>query len=268
MSELEISGGAGKVVVHRREPAGSPRLVVLLVHGYAEHFGRYAHVIDRLATDGAVVYAPDHRGHGRSDGEQAVVHDIDDLTADLGLVADFARDEHPDLPVVMVGHSMGGAVATRYAQLHPGELAGLVLSAPVIGGNPAFEPLLGMDPMPDVPLDPVMLSRDPAVGEAYVADELVYSGPLKRPTLAAILSTRDTVAAGPTLGSLPVLWVQGELDPLAPLVPTQAAVERVGGDRLTSKIYPGAMHEIFNETNKAEVLDDVAAFVDEVVPRS
>jgi alpha-beta hydrolase superfamily lysophospholipase len=160
---------------------------------------------------------------------------------------------------------MGGIVATRYAQRWPEELGALVLSGPAIGGNPALIGLLEMDPIPDVPIDPAVLSRDPAVGEAYAADELVHHGPFARQTLMELGAAVERIAAGPSLGDLPTLWIHGSDDQLAPLDVTREAVERIRGSRLTQKVYPGARHEVFNETNKDEVLGDVGAFLREAL---
>ena len=168
----------------RGQATRPPRFITLLAHGYGEHAGRYEHVAAMLVGLGAVVYAPDHLGHGRSSGERALVDDIETLVTDLHAVADRARADHPGLPVVLVGHSMGGLIAARFAQRYLDELAALVLSGPVVGGNPAFEMLLEMDPIPDIPIDPAILSRDPAVGAAYAADPLVYHGPFHKATAA------------------------------------------------------------------------------------
>jgi len=153
--------------------------------GYGEHARRYDHLAERLVNDGAVVYAPDHFGHGRSQGERALVSDVDQLSTDLGRVRELAASEHPGLPLVLIGHSMGGLIATYYAQRHGDGLAALVISAPAIGRNPDIEALIEMDPLPDVPIDPDVLSRDPAVGRAYAEDPLVYHGPFRRETLQA-----------------------------------------------------------------------------------
>lgn len=261
VTESELAGTSGRIAVSNW--SGDRQLFVLLIaHGYGEHIGRYDHVARRLVDAGAVVYGHDHIGHGRSEGERVLVHDVDQLVADARLVAERARAEHPDLPVALLGHSMGGIVATRYAQRHPGELAALVLSGPVIGGNPGFEALLGMDPIPEIPIDPETLSRDPGVGEAYAADPLVWHGAFKRPTLEAMFGAVDQIAGGPPLGSLPTLWVHGEEDALAPLEFTRQAIERIRGELLQERIYPGARHEVFNETNRDEVLDDVADFLE------
>jgi alpha-beta hydrolase superfamily lysophospholipase len=234
---------------------------VVLVHGLGEHSGRYEHVAARLTADGAVVYAPDHHGHGRSDGEQGLVDDVDSMAADVGRVFALAREEHPGLPAGLLGHSLGGVIVTRFVQSGDQGLSALVLSSPVIGGNPAFEGLLGMDPLPDVPIDPAVLSRDPAVGEAYAADPLVYHGPLTRGTLLGVFAAVEAISAGPGLGSLPTLWIHGEEDQLAPLEATRGQIEHIRGDELEEHIYPEARHELLNETNKDEVIDVVASFL-------
>jgi alpha-beta hydrolase superfamily lysophospholipase len=262
--EFTLDGSAGALVVHVW-PNDKPHFAVLLGHGIAEHSRRYDHVAEHLVHDGAVVYAPDHRSHGRSAGEPGLLDDIEAMVSDLRLLADRIREDHPDLPLVLIGHSLGAVMSTRFVQRYPGELAALVLSGPVIGGNPAFEGLLAMDPLPEVPLDPAALSRDASVGEAYAADPLVYHGPLSRTTLETFFGTVDTIAEGPNLGDLPTLWIHGENDPLAPYDVTAKAFEHVGGTALEQKVYPGAMHEIFNETNQKEVLDDVSAFLRRVL---
>ncbi|HEX8122788.1 MAG TPA: alpha/beta hydrolase [Solirubrobacteraceae bacterium] len=259
-TETELAGARGRIVVHEWR-ADDPRFVVLLSHGYGEHAGRYEHVAQRLVAEGAAVYAPDHLGHGKSEGERAHVDDGEDFSNDLHLVAARARGEHPGLPVVLLGHSMGGLIATRYAQKHLGELDALVLSGPAIGGAPQLEMLLTLDPIPEVPIDPGVLSRDPAVGQAYADDPLVYHGPFKRPMLQAMVTAVHAIAEGPGLGSLPTLWIHGEEDQLVPLAATREAIERIRGDRMEEKVYAGARHEVFNETNQDEVVDDVVAFI-------
>jgi alpha-beta hydrolase superfamily lysophospholipase len=259
-TEIELDGVRGRVVVHVwRE--GDPRFVVLLSHGYGEHAVRYDHVARRLVAEGAAVYAPDHHGHGRSEGERAHCENGEDFTSDLHAVADLARAEHPDVPVVLLGHSMGGMIATRYAQKHRDQLDALVLSGPAIGGNPGLEMLLGMDPIPEVPIAPEVLSRDDTVGQAYLADPLVYHGGFKRSMLQTMVTAVQAVADGPPLGDVPTLWIHGEEDQLAPLAVTREAIQRVRGERFEERVYAGARHEVFNETNKDEVLDDVVAFI-------
>jgi alpha-beta hydrolase superfamily lysophospholipase len=266
-TDLTIDAARGPVVV-RRWRGSDPRVLVIIAHGYGEHSGRYDHVARALVDTGAVVYAPDHYAHGRTaaDGELAAFDDLDDLVAGLESVASSARAAHPGLPVALVGHSMGGIIAARYVQKHGADsLDALVLSAPAIGGNAGLAALLEMDPIPDVPLDPSVLSRDPQVGDDYAADPLVYHGPFRRSTLAAMVKAVDAVQAGPGFGALPVLWVHGELDELAALDATRPVVEALASV-LETHVYAGAMHKVFNETNREEVLSDVIAFLRRVSP--
>lgn len=264
-SQSTIDGARGKVVVSRWD-VSEPTRIVVIAHGIGEHAGRYGHVAERLNRDGAVVYAPDHHGHGRSDGEPGLVDDVEAIAADVGRVIELARSEHPGLPTVLIGHSLGGVIVTRYVQAHDHPLDALVLSGPVIGGNPAFQALLEMDPMPDVPIDPATLSRDPAVGEAYANDPLVYHGPLTRETLGGVFAAIEKIAAGPSFGSLPVLWVHGEADQLVPIESTRPVIEQLRGDVLEQQSYPGAAHEIFNETNKDEVIGDLVDWATRKLP--
>jgi len=118
-----------------------------------------------------------------------------------------------------------------------------------------------MDPLPEIPIDPAVLSRDPAVGAAYAADPLVWHGPFKKPTLRAFAAAVDAISAGPGFGDLPTLWLHGEGDALVPLAVVRPVMDRLRGDVFEEKVYPGAAHEIFNETNKDEVLADMTAFI-------
>ena len=101
------------------------------------------------------------------------------------------------------------------------------------------------------------------MGKDYENDPLVWHGPFKRPTLEAIRAGLAAIEQGPSLGSLPLLWVHGEDDQLVPLAGSRRGIERLRGERFVERIYPGARHEVFNEINQDEVLADVTAFVDE-----
>ena len=227
-----LAGVRGRIVV-TAWPNDAARYVALVAHGYGERAGRYDPLARALVDHGAVVYGPDHLGHGESEGEPGLVEDMEDLVCDLQAVVDRAGRAHPGLPVVLIGHSMGGLVATRYVQRHGAGIAALVLSAPIIGGNPAFA-----------------------------------APPLKRATFAALLAAIDTIAAGPSLGALPTLWIHGEQDPLSPLEQTRTAMARIRGEHLDERIYAGAQHEILIEPDNDEVLADVTAFVDRVLHRA
>jgi alpha-beta hydrolase superfamily lysophospholipase len=264
--EHSFAGTRGGVTA-REWPCEEARYVVLLVHGYGEHVGRYEHVADALVRHGAAVFGPDHMGHGRSAGERVLIEDFEAVVTDAHAVETLARAAYPGLPVVLIGHSMGGLIAARYAQRYGAGLAAVVLSGPLIGIWEPLRVLLGVPEVPDVPLDPKLLSRDMAVGATYANDPLVWHGPFKRPTLEAIDRALETISKSGSIGPLPLLWLHGDDDRIVPLPGSRTGIEEFRGTEWTERIYAGARHEVFNETNKGEVLADVKEFVDDVLGR-
>lgn len=258
-------------ITAREWPHPRPRYLAVLAHGYGEHIGRYAELAGVLVEHGAAVFGPDHIGHGASAGERVVIEDFEDVVTDLHAVAELARAGRPDLPIVLIGHSMGGLIAARYAQRYGAELAALVLSGPVIGAWDTPARLLAHEAahgeIPDIPVNPAALSRDPGVGAAYAADPLVWHGPMKHPTLRAFVRTLADVAEAGDVGGLPVLWLHGDDDRLVPLAGSRAGVERLSGGALTARVFPGARHEVFHETNRQEAFTEVTAFLDGVLDR-
>lgn len=260
--EWSYDGSDGGARVARTWDNSDPRYVALLCHGYGEHIGRYEYVAATLVGHGAVVYAVDHVGHGKSDGERVVIDDYERVVDDFHRLHSTAVEQHPGLPVVLIGHSMGGLIAARYAQRYGDTLTALVLSGPVLGRWDVVPETLAQDPIPYNPIDIATLSRDMAIGKAYDADPLVWHGPFKRPLLEALQSCLDTINATGSVGGLPTLWLHGEADQLVPIDGTLEGIERIRGTRFESKTYPGARHEIFNETTKDAILGDVTDFVD------
>ena len=263
--EWTLDGHGGRLVARTWWGEDAPTHAVLLAHGYGEHIGRYEHVADALVANGAVVHAVDHVGHGRSEGDRVLIPDFERVVDDLHEVDVRARQEHPDLPVVLLGHSMGGLIAARYAQRYGDSLTSVVLSGPLVGDWEAVGQLLALPQIPDAPLDITTLSRDPGVGERYADDPLVWHGPFRRATLEAIERALAAVQDGPSLGRLPLMWAHGEADQLVPVAGTRSGVEHLRGERYVERIYPEARHEIFNEINADEVLSDVTAFIDDTL---
>lgn len=257
-----IPGKNGHITVSEW-PNDNARYTAVLVHGYGEHMGRYPGVAMALLAAGAAVAGPDHIGHGRSDGERVLVEDFHDVVADIHSVVTAVST--PERPTVLIGHSMGGMLAARYAQLHGEVLRALVLSGPVLGSWTQTTSLLDLDEIPDAPLDVSTLSRDQQVGVDYAADPLVWHGPFKRPTVAAFDRFLRAINEGGRLGALPTMWIHGGEDRLVPIDETRIGIANIRGDRFTERIYPGARHEVFNETNRDEVLADVIGFIDDVL---
>lgn len=290
--------------VHRWLPPGRPRAVVQVAHGMVEHAGRYAHLGERLADEGYAVYAADHRGHGRTAagpedlGHLEPGHGFADVVDDLVALTAHVEREHPGVPVVLLGHSMGSFLARAYAARYGDRLAGLVLSG--TAGDPGLlgavgvrlaglearvrgprtrsrlmEALtLGPNNRPFRPnrTDFDWLSRDEAQVDAYVADEL-SGGHATTGFYQELLTGLRWVSLPATAAlvppDLPLHVVSGEVDPVggASAVAEVADLYRRAGVRdVTTRVWPGARHEILNETNRDEVEDDLVAWLDQHVP--
>ncbi len=174
-----------RLAVHRW-PVAAPKALIVLIHGYGEHLGRYHHVAAALNAHDYAVVGIDNRGHGRSGGTRADVVAFDDFVDDLQTLIQCLSPDEAVLPRFMLGHSLGGLIATRYALRHQAELAGLVLSGAAIqvsGSAPALARRLGPLIARLAPTLPVLrlrrpgsLSRDPEVERQFDADPLNDSG--------------------------------------------------------------------------------------------
>jgi len=249
-------------------PAGDARGRVVLVHGYAEHTGRYEHVGATLASAGYAVHAFDLRGHGRSDGSRALVRSFDAYLDDLDLLLDRVRAGAPSAPIFLLGHSMGGAIVALYAIERRPAVRGIVLSGPAVmtdGGVGAW--LLRavgrlLPRLPLVKLDAAAVSRDPEVVRRYDDDPLVYRGRVKAGLVAAMLDAGRRISAGASALQVPVLFMHGREDRLAPVATSETLFGAAPPKDKTLKVYDALYHEIFNEPERDAVLSDAIAWLD------
>jgi acylglycerol lipase len=269
--EGTFQGAAGGPVFWQSWTPEDPKAVVVLAHGLAEHSGRYAHVAERLNDSGYVLYALDHWGHGRSSGTPGNIERMAHLCADLDELFTRARGEHPGVPVFLLAHSFGGLVALDYLVTR-GEsgLTGLVLSGAVVDpsvGNRFQRAAGGLISrlMPDLgvaTLDPTTVSRDEAEVRKYVEDPLNYHGKVRARTGAEMLLATKRVVNGAGRLTLPVLITHGAEDRLVSPGCSKLVAERMGSKDKTLTLYDGLYHEIFNEPERDQVLDDVVAWLD------
>jgi acylglycerol lipase len=235
-------------------PEKKPIAVLLIAHGFAEHSGRYQNVVNYFVPRGYSVYALDHRGHGRSDGERVKVDDFHDYVKDLKTFFDIVRKENPKEKIFLIGHSMGSAIALLYAIEYQNELAGLVTSG---GGlsRPDAPPMPQTKPGESLPT--AMLSRDPAVIKAYENDPLVYRGPI--PTGFAMFSMIAKMYDLVPQIKLPALIMAGNAGPDG--ARSRVLYERIASKDKTLKLYEGLLHEIFNEPEHPQVMADLEAWL-------
>lgn len=254
--------------------AAAERGQLLIVHGLGEHIGRYDHVATVLAAQGWDVHGWDQRGHGRSEGKRGDIPDPEALLRDVARVIDAVRK--PDSRLALVGHSMGGLVAARFAaealSAQPAAwsrpLHGLVLSSPALdAGLSAAQKLalaLAENLAPGLAvgngLKPDWICRDPAVVRAYVDDPLVHDRITARLT-RFIVDAGERVIADAPRWALPTLLMWAGADRCVAPRGSEAFAANAPAQVLATRPWPGLFHEIFNEPEKAEVLAVLTAWL-------
>lgn len=269
--------GAGMSAYWRAwSPAGQPRALVVVVHGFGEHSGRYHDLGTRLAAAGFAGYAADHRGHGRSSGRGANIGRMALLVDDLDSFVDFAVGQVPGVPVFLLGHSLGGLIALQYAT-EPGtaDLDGLVISGPAVEvtvGSAALRRVAGLLSalVPDLGVADLRadrkISRDPEVVRAYQQDPLVHHGKVPARTGAEVLRTAQALPARLARLDVPLLLLHGGDDLICPPAGSTMVHDTVASADRTLRQYPGLYHEVFNEPERDEVVADVVAWIDKRLP--
>lgn len=260
--------------------AGRPKAIVQLAHGLGEYAARYEEVAQALVAAGYTVYADDHRGHGRTgleqwDGDRSKLGRLGEggLAAATAAVHQFTgiiRAEHPALPIMLLGHSWGSLMAQKIVARHADEYAALVLTGTAYRmpgymnagdlnkpfkhlGNTGFE----------------WLSRDKAVAKAFLEDPLTFYADVLK-LFGVLDGLRLFGRPGPLAKDLPILIMVGSEDSLggerSALKLAEAYAKRSGVTDIKAIAYPGGRHEVFNETNRSEVVDDLITWLDERIP--
>jgi alpha-beta hydrolase superfamily lysophospholipase len=276
-----------QIAAYRWDPAGEPRAAVQLTHGMGEHAQRYDHVARALNEAGFVVYAQDHRGHGASADPEELGNlgkgSWAGLVDDIGLLSARIRAEHPGLPLILVGHSMGSFAVQQYMLGHSDDADGVVLTG--TAAIDLLEGALDLDQPIDLsafnaPFQPARtdydwLSRDEATVDAYAADPRCGFGIDTDSAKAMFAGSRrgaDPAQVAAIRPGLPVYIAVGEADPvnggLTLLTPLTERYEAAGLTDVTVRTYPGARHEVLNETNRDEVIAELRSWIERVATGS
>jgi len=253
-------------------PEREPAAVVVLVHGFIEHSGRYAALAEELNRHGYAVYAFDLRGHGRSGGQRAFVRSFDEFTADLNVFLADVRRREPHRPIFLLGHSMGGTIAARLAMMRPDDLAGVVLSAPAVRIGKGIFPLLRrlarligrlFPRLRVVRLGSGWVSRDPRVVADFRQDPLVFHEKFTVRIGAEILDAAQHVQDHAPSLRLPLLILQGTADRIVAPAGSRLLHDRAGSTDKTLRIYEGLYHDLFHEPEKDQVIANVTEWFDD-----
>lgn len=269
--EFEWKAGDGlKIYAQAWNPENTPKGVICLVHGLGEHSGRYSWTAETLNQGGYAVLASDLRGHGKSDGKRGHSPSFNAFMDDIAVLLNEAARLYPDVPRFLWGHSLGGLLVPNYVLRRKPQIDGVVLTSPAFRSQVGEQKMklrmanfLGkLLPEMSMPtgLNAKLISRDPAVVEAYVTDPLVHG-------TATMAMAKYTIEAIPYVfehaseWTLPVLIMHGEKDALAYVSGSEDLAKLIKQD-CTLKIWPGLWHETHNEPEKEQVLAYALGWLD------
>lgn len=251
-------------------PSNEPKAVLLVAHGLAEHSGRYINIVNHFVPKGYAVYAFDQRGHGKSQGQRGYVERFPHFVSDLKTFSGIIRSKHRDAKVFIVGHSVGGTIATAYAVHYQDEFDGLVLSGATLKVGASVSsgliivarvlslllPKMGLDV-----IDASAISQDKTVVDAYVGDPLVYRGKIRARLGAELIKAIQILLPQMSKIYLPILIMHGTADRLSDPRGSEILYDRVSSRDKTLKLYDGFYHEIFNEPGREQVFEDMEAWL-------
>lgn len=265
MGESMITSFDGTKLYLKKETAADNKAVIVIVHGLCEHQGRYDYFAEKLHEAGIGTYRFDHRGHGRSEGEETFYSDFNELLDDTNVVVDMAIEENPDIPVFLLGHSMGGFTVSLYGAKYPDKkLRGIIISGALVKDNGKLITSV------DRNLDPhTKLPNELGSGVCSVREVVDWYGkdPYNTSTFTtglcySICDGLDWFADKMKDFAYPVLMMHGEKDGLVSVQDTMDFFATAASKDRQMKIYGGLFHEILNEYCRDEVIADVIAWMD------
>lgn len=252
-------------------PDSAPRAILLVCHGLNEHSGRYHHLAEYFTEKGFGVYGFDHIGHGKSDGTRSFVRDFPTFTDPILTCIDMIEEEHPDVPVFLVGHSMGGLIGANFLIDHQDKVQGAVLSGSltllpeyVSDFTIKIGKLLSsiMPKMGILAIDADGISRDKDVVQAYKDDPLVHTGKMTARISNVMNEGIARIAAEGSKISLPVLLLHGSDDSLCDPECSKYLHNLISSQQNQLIIYDGFFHEVYNEPDQETVFNDVLNWLD------
>ena len=267
--------GVGGLNIHTRswKPEGSPRAVMILIHGFNAHSGYMVWPAEQLTGQGFACYALDLRGRGESDGERFYVEEFSDYLGDVDKLVNIARSENPGLPVYVLGHSAGGVIATSYVYEHQDGIAGLVCHSFAFDvGLPhlvqlALEGVGKLLPHVHVfSLNNADFSRDPAHVERMNNDPLIHKESQPAETARVMLLAADALKEHMSNFRVPVFIIHGTEDKATRPAGSQYFYDNAGSTDKTLMLYEGHYHDLLADVDREKVMADILAWLNERVP--
>jgi len=273
-SERTFEGLGGLRIASRSwRPDGAARGIVILIHGFNSHSGYFAWPAEQFVANGLAAYALDLRGRGKSEGERFYVRRFSDWLEDVDRLVEIARTENPGVPVYVLGHSVGGVIASSYVFEHQPEIAGLICESFAFDvGLPqlvqlALEGASYLIPhLPVYSLKNEIFSRDPAVVEAMNNDPLIANEKQPAETASEVLKAAARLKENMPKFTVPVFIVHGTDDKATRPEGSRYFYDNVGSEDKTLKLYEGHYHDLLNDIDKEIVMADILAWVNERVP--
>jgi alpha-beta hydrolase superfamily lysophospholipase len=273
-SEDTFKGVAGVNIATRSwSPEGAARGVVILVHGFNSHSGYFKWPAEQFASRGFAAYALDHQGRGKSEGERFFVEKFSNWVDDVNTLAGMARAENPGLPVFLLGHSVGGVIASTYTFEHQQDVTGLICESWAYDvGLPhlvqlAFKGVGALAPhLPLYSLKNEIFSRDPAVVEQMNNDPLINTEKEPAETASEVLKAAARIKENMPNLNVPVFIIHGTDDKATRPAGSQYFYDNVGSKDKTLRLYEGGYHDLLNDIDKEIVMADILAWVNERIP--
>lgn len=267
---FEGTGGVKLFEQAWKPKASAPeKAVLVIVHGLKDHSDRYHVLAERLAKKGHPVYAFDLRGHAHSSGQRVGIDSFDEYLDDLGKFLGRVTAKEPNRKIILMGHSMGGAIVTLYVIEKQPDLAGLITSGGAltvnvnflkVGGTKVTAALFPHAAVFQLDLDD--FSRDPAVVKECKSDPLVYQGAAPARTAKELLGAISKIEDKSTAVKTPLLALHGAADEVTDPEGSKNLVARASTKDKTLKIYPGLVHDLLHEPEKEKVMADIEAWVE------
>lgn len=255
------------------KPTGTPKAVICMIHGFADHMNRFAHVADYLTAKGYVYTGFDLRGHGKSEGKRGHTPDYDTLMKDIFTFVTMIKEKYKGRPLFLYGHSMGGNLVLNYVlRYHPDYFKGIIVTSPWL--QLSFEPsaikvgigrLIGkVFPAftEKSEVDAQGLSHDPEVGKAYKADPLVHND-ITISMFTGITNAGEAALIAAHRFHLPLLLMHGTNDPITSHRATKKFAVQVKNTLIKFVEWKDMKHELHNEICKQEIFETISTWVEE-----